>query len=197
MTLAALLAGCSWVGGEPTEEERVAERLAQPPDVLSDAQVRASSSQGGDEAVVERDGVEIVGTRIETDPASALSYIDRRPVLDLGLPLEAGWAIVGRALDRTGFELVSSDRAEHIHLIRYDSAIADDEATRDEEDGDGMLSSLAFWRDKPESAPRDYRIAVVERGKGSRVSVQTPEGEPAARGASRQVLAVLAEQLKP
>ena len=197
MTLAALLAGCSWVGGEPTEEERLAERLAQPPDVLSDAQVRTSSSQRGDEAVVERDGVEIVGTRIETDPESALSDVDGRPVLDLGLPLEAGWAIVGRALDRIGFERVSSDRAAHIHLIRYDSAIVDDEATRDDEDGDGMLASLAFWRDDPESAPRDYRIAVVERGKGSRVSVQTPEGEPAARGASRQVLAVLAEQLKP
>ncbi|MEX0386669.1 outer membrane protein assembly factor BamC [Spiribacter onubensis] len=197
MSLAALLAGCSWMGGEPTEEERIAERLAQPPDVLSDAQLRAAPTQSGDDAVVARDGVEIVGTQIETDPESALSYVDGRPVLDLGLPLEAGWAIVGRALDRTGFELVSSDRAEHIHLIRYDSSIADDEVSRGDGDGDGMLSSLAFWRDEPESAPRDYRIAVVERGKGSRVSVQMSDGEPAARGASRQVLAVLAEQLKP
>ncbi len=178
----------------------MAERLAQPPDVLSDARTGSASARGaaGAGAGADRDDVEVVGTRVETDPASALTLINGTPVLDLGLPLEAGWAVVGRALDRSGFELVGSDRAEHIHLIRYDSALApDDEAREDEDGGNGMLSSLAFWRDEPRSAPRDYRIAVVERGKGSRVSVERPDGAPVPRGPARQVLAVLAEQLKP
>ena len=197
MTLAALLAGCSWIGGEPTESERLAERLAQPPDVLSDARVRSSSDQSGTATGADGGDVEVVGAAVETDPESALAYVDGRPVLDLGLPLEAGWAIVGRALDRSGFELVSSERSEYIHLIRYDSAIVDDEAARGDGGGDGLLGSLAFWQDDSQPVPRDYRIAVVERGKGTRVSVQTLEGEPAPTGPSRQVLAVLAEQLKP
>lgn len=196
MTLALVLAGCSWVGGEPTEAERLAERLAQPPDVLSDARAGGASTPTDTGAGADRDGIEVVGTRIETDPESALSVINGVPVLDLGLPLDAGWAVVGRALDRSGFELVGSDRDEHLHMIRYDTALPGDAVAADD-DGD-LIDWLAFWRDEQgPAAPRDYRIEVTERGKGTRVSVLRPDGEPAPRVAARQVLAVLAEQLKP
>ena len=192
--LAVLLAGCSWVGGGPDEAERAAARLAEPPDVLADAMARPAGGGGGDAAEQRGDAVEVVRSAAMSDPAAELSRVDGMPVLDLGLPPNAGWAVVGRALERSGFELVGSDRRESMHMIRYDSGLAGE---AEPAEADGLFASLAFWREEARSAPSDFRVVVVERGKGTRVSLQTSAGEPAPRGASRQVLGVLAEQLKP
>ena len=180
-----LLTGCGWLGSEPDEAEQAAERLRQPPDVLADARLRGSRNPDAD-------------TRSD-EPASpprdaALGSVDGQPVLDLGLPYNAAWAVVGRAVDRVGFELLSSDRDAGTHQIRYDGSVASEVDTAE---GEGLIASLAFWRDQPDEALQTYEVLVAERGKGARVSVQDPDGRPAARGAARQVLAVLSEQLKP
>ncbi len=189
--LLLLVAGCSWIGSEPTEAELAAEQLRQPPDVLSDAQQREPN----------RDQVSPSADRVVSespeaaDPLSLLSVVDGAPVLDLGLPFDAGWAVVGRALERSGFALLSSDREASTHRIRYDSSVAGEVAV-DENNG-GFLSGLDFWRSEPEAGLQEFDVLVVERGKGARVTVETTSGEAAPRGAAQQVLAVLAEQLKP
>ena len=171
MLPALLLTGCGLLGGEPDEAEQAAERLRQPPDVLADARRSGLSS---------------------TD--ATLESVDGQPVLDLGLPFNAAWAVVGRAVDRVGFELLGSDRDAGTHRIRYDGSVGSEVEAAE---GEGLLSSLAFWRDRPDEALQTYEVAVAERGKGARVTVQDPDGNPVARGAARQVLSVLSEQLKP
>lgn len=189
--LLVLLAGCSWIGDEPTEAELAAEQLRQPPDVLSDARQQTPNRDQGS-ASADR----VVSESAQADdPLSLLSVIDGAPVLDLGLPIDAAWAVVGRALERSGFALLGSDREASTHRIRYDSSVAG-EVVVDEDNG-GFLSGLNFWRSEPEAGLQEFDVLVVERGKGARVTVETTSGEPAPRGAAQQVLAVLAEQLKP
>lgn len=193
LALSLLMVGCSWIGGEPTEAELAAEQLRQPPNVLADAQQREQTSRSqvsaADRVVTEP------GDADSEDPISLLAMVDGESVLDLGLPLDAAWAVVGRALERSGFALLSSDREARTHRIRYDSSVAGEVAV--DEDNGGFLSGLDFWRSAPEVGLQEFDVLVVERGKGSRVTIETTSGEAAPRGAAQQVLAVLAEQLKP
>jgi len=191
--LGFLFTGCSWIGGEPTEAELAAEQLRQPPDVLSDG--LQMQTAGSDAAVESDSAVSETVTADSTDPLSLLGLVDGEPVLDLGLPLDAAWAIVGRALDRSGFALLASDRDSRSHRIRYDSSVAGEVAV--EEENGGFLSGLDFWSSEPELGLEEFEVQVAERGKGSRVSVLSASGDPAPRGAAQQVLGVLAEQLKP
>ncbi|RZU99048.1 outer membrane protein assembly factor BamC [Spiribacter vilamensis] len=180
-----LLTGCGLLSSEPDEAEQAAERLRQPPDVLADVRLRGSGST--DAGGQSDQGAGSAGE-------AALGSVDGQPVLDLGLPFNAAWAVVGRAVDRVGFELLDSDRDAGTHQIRYDGSVASEVETAE---GEGVLSSLAFWRDRPDEALQTYEVAVAERGKGARVTVQDPDGNPAAAGAARQVLSVLSEQLRP
>ena len=183
--VALALTGCGLLSSEPDEAEQAAERLRQPPDVLADARLRGSGGTNEDGGSDER-----VGSAGD----AALGSVDGQPVLDLGLPFNAAWAVVGRAVDRVGFELLSSDRDAGTHQIRYDGSVASEVGAAE---GGGLLSTLAFWRDRPDEALQTYEVTVAERGKGARVTVQDPDGNPVARGAARQVLSVLSEQLKP
>ena len=135
-----LLTGCGLLSGEPDEAEQVAERLRQPPDVLADARLRGSGGTNQDGRSDEQAG---------SASEAALGSVDGQPVLDLGLPYNAAWAVVGRAVDRVGFELLSSDRDAGTHQIRYDGSVASEVETAE---GNGLLSSLAFWRDRPDEA---------------------------------------------
>lgn len=207
--LALTLTGCGLIGGESTEAERQAERLRTPPDVLSDqrssAETAAQTESAADEDTASVDDAGSRAALADAEPAdrggeSYLRSVDGTVVLDLGLPPDAGWAILGRALDRSGFALVESDDEAGTHLIRYDTnaviGIEDDEAEASDDDR-SVLERLAFWRDEPAADVQRFQLRVDERGRGSRVSVETPAGDPAPRRAARQVLAVVAEQLKP
>ena len=203
VVITAGLVGCSWIGSEPTEAERTAERLRTPPNLLEDARQR-DDEPSADEATAERSG-ESSGAGQEDsagrDPASFLSTENGKVVLDTGLPVDAGWAILGRALDRSGFALIESDDSERTHTIRYDTNAVvglDDDADAEPVSGErGVLDRLAFWRDAPDAGVQRYQLWVSERDKGSRISVEQLSGDPAPRRAARQVLVVVAEQLKP
>ncbi len=193
--LALTLTSCSWIGDEPTEAERAAAELRSPPDVLTQANARrlaenSEPADGNDRIVTEP------ARTSSTNPESLLVMVDGAPALDLGLPIEASWAIVGRALERSGFALLASERDAGSHRIRYDSSVAG-EIVDEGDSNRGVLSGLNFFRDEPELGLTEFAIIVTERGKGSRVQLQTLAGEPAPRGAAQQVLTVLAEQLKP
>jgi len=205
--LMLFLSGCSVWGGSSDPDESALERLREPPNVLAarNDDATPSVSDNAVEDAVSTDALS-ADTPDAIDPASYLQVIEGEVVLDLGLPTNAAWAILGRALDRGGFALLSSDRESFSHHIRYNSGavLGDDALAAQSADNDdnGMLpefslSSLAFWRSEPLAEIQRYRLTVTERGKGSRVRLQTPEGEPTHRAAAQQVLAVLAEQLKP
>ncbi len=185
--LALALTGCGLMSGPPDAAEQRAEALRQPPDVLADARPATGDESAADESDAEPRDAAAAGR-------SPVGTVNGQPVLDLGLPLNAAWAVTGRAIDRVGFELLGSDRDAHTHRIRYDGSVASEV---EGDDNQGLLDSLAFWREQPEGSLQPYQVVIAERGTGARVTVQDDSGNPAAAGAARQVLAVLAEQLKP
>lgn len=197
--LGVSLSGCGWWGADPDPAELAAERLRQPPNVLE----RPVSERvaGADENAEAADQIIRSSSQSTTDGSAYLQTLNGDIVLDLGLPPSAAWAVSGRALERSGFALLSSDQQRLSHLIRYDAGAVLG-AEIDEEDSGGWLPNvsagdLAFWRSEPEADLTRYQVIIAERGKGSRLRLQTPEGDAASRAAARQVLAVLAEQLKP
>ncbi len=187
------LTGCSWLGGGPSAEKIAAEQLRTPPNVLANSAPDGVEAGSGDSSrervVVESSG----GTR--ADPESFLTMVNGEIGLDVGLPPQAAWAIVGRAMERGGFAQVQANANQLTHLIRYDSGVAPANAA--EAEAKGWLSGLAFWRDEPLPDVQEYRLEVVERGKGARITVHWADGTAAPAQAARPVLAVLAEQLKP
>ena len=197
--LGVILAGCGWFGGDPDPAKLAAEQLRQPPNVLErPANERVSSA---DENAASADQIISSSSQSSIDASRYLQTLDGDIVLDLGLPPNPAWAVSGRALERSGFALLSSDQQALSHTIRYDAGVVLG-ADIDEEDDSGWLpnvsaSDLAFWRSEPEADLTQYQVVISERGKGSRVRLRTPDGAPTRRAAARQVLAVLAEQLKP
>lgn len=193
------LSGCGWLGADPDPAELAAEQLRQPPNVLEQpsSQRVVSIEQNAQPA----DQVIRSSSQSTADGSAYLQTLNGEIVLDLGLPPNAAWAVSGRALERSGFALLSSDQQALSHLIRYDAGAVLG-ADIEEQDRDGWLpnvsaSDLAFWRSEPEADLTRYQVVIAERGKGSRLRLQTPDGESTGRAAARQVLAVLAEQLKP
>lgn len=194
------LVGCGWIGGDPDPEALAAERLRQPPNVLEP--IATERAEPSDSNSTQAAAVIDSPDAATTDAPSYLQRIDGEVVLDLGLPPSAAWAVAGRALERSGFALLSSNREAFSHAIRYDAGTVLGDDLDGDEDSGGWLpnvsaSDFAFWRSEPEADLTEYRLVVAERGKGSRLRLQTPDGEPTRRAAARQVLVVLAEQLKP
>ena len=203
LSLAFLLAGCGalGLGGEPSEAEQRAERLRTPPDVLAAQEpprIEPQDEAAAPEAVAEPDSAPAVTRR---DPEDYLQVVDGQVVLDTGLPVNAAWAVLGRSLERAGFALLDSDRDALTHRIRYNPAAVVGASPEEFEQGEapdgGRLSGLAFWRSEPPPPVQTLVLQVEESGPGARFSLRRPDGEPAPSSAARQVLQVVAEQIKP
>lgn len=119
--------------------------------------------------------------RLETGP-------DGAPRLLVEDSFDRAWRRVGLTLDRIGFTVVDRDRSKGLYYVRY----ADPDA---EKKDTGLLSKLAFWRDKTEK-PEQYRIVVSDTGNTSAVLVQNAEGAPEKAATGNRILALLRDQLK-
>lgn len=179
LVVAGLVTACG--GRELSPEEQSVQQLIRPPSLLE-----ASPS----------------ATTTSRDGAAAISQVEGRPSLEVGVPPDAGWAIVGRAMIRSGFAIVESDANAGTHLIRYSTAV--DEGERAEGGSAGLFSRLAFWsgEDAPDTTVERFVLRVIERpvgerGLGSRVLVETEAGTLPPEPVARQILGVLAEQLRP
>lgn len=87
---------------------------------------------------------------------------------------------MGRAMIRSGFAIVESDADASTHVIRY-SAAADDAA-------ETTVEQFVLRVDER---------SIGERGVGSRVTLETQADTAPPASVTRQVLGVLAEQLRP
>jgi outer membrane protein assembly factor BamC len=124
--------------------------------------------------------------------ATLIKSSDGQPVLALKDDFDRAWRRVGLSLDRLGFSVQDRNREEGLYFVRYLSP----QAPSKEETG--MLSRLAFWRNKEEQAAKagDYRVAVSAAANGTQVKVLGKDGKPDNSEAASQMLAVLQEDLR-
>ena len=108
----------------------------------------------------------------------------------IGEPFDRAWRRVGLALDRTGFTVEDRDRSKGLFFVRYIDPDAEAKSS-----SSGFLDSLAFWK-KDEAAKPQYRIFVAETASGSKVDVQSADGNTDNSSTAKRILSLLLEQLK-
>lgn len=99
------------------------------------------------------------------------------------------WQRAGAALDRIGFSVVDRDRSKGVYYVKYNDAA-------EQVNKQGMLSKWAFWRGNDKQA-KDYQLRLdTTEGLFTAIHVYDSAGEEAQAKVSRQILALLYEQLK-
>ena len=104
----------------------------------------------------------------------------------------------GLALDRTGLIVTDRDRTAGTYFVRPAKSDADSKG----DDDSGFWSSLAFWRDKPDTRSKvsqefSYRVVVKQVSDNeSRVSLLDPNGQPVDGKVRDAALQKLATQLR-
>ena len=97
------------------------------------------------------------------------------------------WRRVGLALDRTGFTVEDRDRSQGIYFVRYVEPDADKNAP-------GLLARMLGAKAK--ESLQKYQIVLTANGAQSRVRVASVQGEILNTPEARNILKVLAEDLK-
>lgn len=116
------------------------------------------------------------------EPAATLQLDDAQ---------ERAWRRVGLALDRSGFTVEERDRASGSYAVRYVDA---KEAAKD---APNFIMKWFGAKDPTANALGRYRIAVkAESANVSRISVQTPGGQPDNSPNAQRIVSTLVEELK-
>ena len=98
------------------------------------------------------------------------------------------WRIVGLVLDRTGFAVEDRDRKAGLYYVRYIDPLR-------EEKNQGVLGSLAFWRED-EKPNTHYQINVRTRDGVTLVRVLNEQGEPEKSPTGTRIIELLHEKLR-
>ena len=133
----------------------------------------------------------VKATKIE--PRATLDKsADGGTVLMLKDDFDRAWRRVGLSLDRLGFSVQDRDRAAGVFFVRYL------EPPSPNKEEPGLLSRLAFWKkdEQQPNKPADYRVAVVQAGGGSQVTVLGADGKANESDAANRMLAILQEDLR-
>lgn len=112
--------------------------------------------------------------------------------LEMDEAFDRAWRRVGLALDRVGFAVEDRDRSKGTYYVRYIDPQIDNASKKDE----GLLSRLAFWKDKKDTASPQVLIRVSESGDKSRVEVTGAEGKPADPATQKKIITLLHQELK-
>ena len=105
-------------------------------------------------------------------------------------PFDRAWRTVGLLVDRMGFELVDRDRAAGNFMVRY----LDPEYEKHVKSERGFFTRV-FGSDKAVEAP-EYRIHLSDEGASTRILVLGADGAEDKTGAAKNILTLLAEQLR-
>ena len=124
-------------------------------------------------------------------PAAAARLVtgaNGQPLVELDDGFDRAWRRVGLTLDRTGFTVEDRDRSKGLYFVRY--VVLD--PNRKEP---GFFGKL-FGSSDNAAPPVKYRIEVRAADKGSVVSVQDVNGASAPAETARNILKVIAEDLR-
>jgi outer membrane protein assembly factor BamC len=103
------------------------------------------------------------------------------------------WGRVGRVLDSKGFAVEDRDRSKGHYYVHYLDPF--NEAEKEDE---GILSSLAFWRDEDEKSPEEYYyIKLISDAEKTKVIILDTEEVRTSSPTARRLLGLMQEQLAP
>lgn len=111
--------------------------------------------------------------------------------VDEGFP--RAWRLSGIALDHLGFVVEERDRRRGVYRVRATEPLR--ELTQEE----GLLSSLAFWReDKQEQIEAQrFVVLITESGDSTRIRISAEKSTlPEAEAAAEKILVMLEQQLR-
>jgi outer membrane protein assembly factor BamC len=110
------------------------------------------------------------------------------PAVEIDDGFDRAWRRVGLALDRTGFTVEDRDRSKGLYFVRY---VAPDPNRKEP----GFLAKL-FGSDEKNTSATKYQIQVAAAAKGSVVRLLDAQGRPAPADAARNILKIVADELK-
>lgn len=105
-------------------------------------------------------------------------------------PFDRAWRTMGLLIDRMGFELVDRDRAAGNFMVRY----LDPDYEKQVKSERGFFTRV-FGSDEAVDAP-EYRIHLADEGASTRILVLGADGREDKTGAGKNILTLLAEQLR-
>jgi outer membrane protein assembly factor BamC len=135
---------------------------------------------------------EVAASRGETPTASRARMVDRpdgRKGLIISEDYNSSWRLVGLALDGSNFVVEDQNRSEGLYLVEY-------RTLTDQDQDEGWLSSLAFWRDKPPETGTRYQVRLAGQGPETLVVVYSSDGQPDDSPGARKVLDSLAQVIR-
>lgn len=110
------------------------------------------------------------------------------PAVEIDDGFDRAWRRVGLALDRTGFTVEDRDRSKGLYFVRY---VAPDPNRKEP----SFLAKL-FGSDEKNTSATKYQIQVAAAAKGSVVRLLDAQGRPAPADAARNILKIVADELK-
>lgn len=126
--------------------------------------------------------------------ATAVSTVSKvvthngQPVVEISEPFDRAWRRVGLSLDRTGFTVEDRDRNKGIYFVRYVEPSA-------KQVEPGFFAKLLSGSPAP-AAPLKLRVVLAAVDKGTAVSVQNPDGSPAAQVVAQRITKVISDDLR-
>jgi outer membrane protein assembly factor BamC len=123
---------------------------------------------------------------------SRLTTVDGQPALVIEAPYDRSWRLVGLALDSSNFVVEDQNRNQGRYTVEYRDIAAQPESEADK----GLLSGLAFWRDKPPPKGTRYQVRLAGQGEQTMVVVQNAAGQPEQSPAAQQLLESLRDVVK-
>lgn len=101
------------------------------------------------------------------------------------------WKSVGRILDSKGFAVEERDRSRGIYFVHYLDPF--DGAEQEEE---GLLSKLAFWKDDAEKTPEEYYyIKLISDAADTKIVILDAEETRTSSDTAKRLLSLIQEQL--
>jgi len=127
--------------------------------------------------------------------ASIRKSADGKEMLTVFEPFDRAWRRVGLALDRVGFTVEDRDRQKGLYFVRYADPEVD--MNKKDQDKEGLLGKLAFWRSTdPKVRAEQYRVLVKPASDASEVQVLNKDGNADSSQTTHRILSLLHEQLK-
>jgi outer membrane protein assembly factor BamC len=101
------------------------------------------------------------------------------------------WQRTGRILDSKGFAVEEQDRSRGIYFVHYL-----DPFNEVEEDEEGILSKLAFWRGDEDKAPEEYYyIKLISDAEKTKMIILDADETRTSSDTAKRLLGLMQEQL--